>query len=48
MDNPFILYGRPGPGSLAVQIALEEMGLSYERVSESAVKKLEADHAKHA
>jgi glutathione S-transferase len=32
MDTPFILYGRPGTGSLAVQIALEEMGLSYERV----------------
>jgi glutathione S-transferase len=32
VDKPFILYGRPGTGSLAVQIALEEMGLSYERV----------------
>jgi glutathione S-transferase len=26
------LYGRPGSGSLAVQVALEEMGASYERI----------------
>src|ERR1700704_3184106 len=26
------LYGRPGSGSLAVQIALEEIGISYERI----------------
>lgn len=26
------LYGRPGSGSLAVQIALEEIGVSYDRV----------------
>ncbi len=32
MDKPFILYGRPGTGSLVVQIALEELGLGYERV----------------
>lgn len=32
MDKAFVLYGRPGSGSLAVQIALEESGLPYERV----------------
>src|SRR5664279_1685867 len=26
------LYGRPGSGSLAVQIALEEIGANYERI----------------
>ena len=26
------LYGRPGSGSLAVQIALEEIGAPYERI----------------
>ncbi|MGC1520967.1 MAG: glutathione S-transferase family protein [Steroidobacteraceae bacterium] len=26
------LYGRPGSGSLAVQVALEEMGVPYERI----------------
>ncbi len=26
------LYGRPGSGSLAVQVALEEMGVQYERI----------------
>jgi len=28
----FKLYGRPGSGSLAVQIALEEIGAAYERI----------------
>ncbi len=28
----YTLYGRPGSGSVAVQIALEELGASYERV----------------
>jgi glutathione S-transferase len=32
MKKPFTLYGRPGSGSLAVQVALEEMGVPYERV----------------
>jgi glutathione S-transferase len=32
VDKPFILYGKPGTGSLVVQIALEELGLGYERV----------------
>ena len=32
MQKPFKLYGRPGSGSLAVQVALEEMGVPYERV----------------
>jgi glutathione S-transferase len=32
MKKPFILYGRPGSGSLAVQVALEEVGAAYERV----------------
>jgi glutathione S-transferase len=31
-QKPFMLYGRPGSGSLAVQVALEEIGVSYERV----------------
>ncbi len=30
--KPFILYGRPGTGALVVQIALEELGVAYERV----------------
>jgi glutathione S-transferase len=29
---PFTLYGRPGSGSLAVQVALEEIGLPYQQV----------------
>jgi GST-like protein len=32
MKKPFTLYGRPGSGSLAVQVALEEVGAAYERV----------------
>jgi len=32
MKKPFTLYGRPGSGSLAVQVALEEIGAPYERV----------------
>jgi glutathione S-transferase len=32
MDKSYILYGRPGTGSLVVQIALEELSLVYERV----------------
>jgi GST-like protein len=32
MKKPFILYGRPGSGSLAVQVALEEIGVPYERI----------------
>lgn len=32
MDKPFVVYGKPGTGSLAVQIALEELGVAYERV----------------
>src|SRR5579859_4503516 len=32
MKKPFTLYGRPGSGSLAVQVALEEIGAEYERV----------------
>ncbi len=32
MNKPFILYGRPGSGSLAVQVALEEIGAPYERI----------------
>jgi len=32
MKKPFILYGRPGSGSLAVQVALEEAGADYQRV----------------
>ncbi len=30
--STYTLYGRPGSGSVAVQIALEELGASYERV----------------
>jgi glutathione S-transferase len=32
MKKSFTLYGRPGSGSLAVQVALEEASLPYERV----------------
>ncbi|HEX4152189.1 MAG TPA: glutathione S-transferase family protein [Steroidobacteraceae bacterium] len=32
MNESFTLYGRPGTGSLAIQVALEELGLPYERV----------------
>lgn len=32
MKNSFTLYGRPGSGSLAVQVALEELAVPYERV----------------
>jgi len=32
MKKPFVLYGRPGSGSLAVQVALEEIGAPYECV----------------
>jgi glutathione S-transferase len=32
MPNPYTLYGRPGSGSLAVQVALEEIGVPYERI----------------
>jgi len=32
MTAMYKLYGRPGSGSLAVQIALEEIGVSYERI----------------
>ncbi|HMK86958.1 MAG TPA: glutathione S-transferase family protein [Steroidobacteraceae bacterium] len=32
MKKPFTLYGRAGSGSLAVQVALEEIGMPYERV----------------
>jgi glutathione S-transferase len=32
MKKPFTLYGRPGSGSLAVQVALEEIGTPYERI----------------
>jgi GST-like protein len=32
MKKPFTLYGRPGSGSLAVQVALEEIGVPYERI----------------
>jgi glutathione S-transferase len=32
MRKPFVLYGRPGSGSVAVQVALEEIGVPYERV----------------
>ena len=31
MTTKFKLYGRPGSGSLAVQVALEEIGAGYER-----------------
>jgi glutathione S-transferase len=30
--KPYVLYGRPGSGSLAVQVALEESGAPYQRV----------------
>jgi glutathione S-transferase len=32
MKKPFTLYGRSGSGSLAVQVALEELAVPYERV----------------
>jgi glutathione S-transferase len=32
MRKPYTLYGRPGSGSLAVQIALEELAAPYERI----------------
>lgn len=32
MTKPYVLYGRPGSGSVAVQVALEEIGAPYERV----------------
>jgi glutathione S-transferase len=32
IKKPFMLYGRPGSGSLAVQVALEEVGAPYERI----------------
>lgn len=32
MTTKFKLYGRPGSGSLAVQVALEEIGAGYERI----------------
>lgn len=32
MNAPFKLYGRPGSGSLAVQVALEEIAVPYERI----------------
>src|ERR1700683_1604879 len=32
MANSYKLYGRPGSGSLAVQVALEEIGAAYERI----------------
>jgi len=32
MQNSYTLYGRPGSGSLAVQVALEEAGVPYERI----------------
>jgi glutathione S-transferase len=38
------LYGRPGSGSLAVQMALEEMGATYERIW---VGREEADVARY-
>lgn len=30
--KPYILYGRPGWGSVVVQVALEEIGAPYERI----------------
>ena len=30
--NEYILYARPGSGSFVVQVALEEIGLPYERI----------------
>src|SRR5271166_2815234 len=32
MSSPYLLFGRPGSGSLAVQVALEEIGAPYERI----------------
>jgi glutathione S-transferase len=32
MANAYRLYGRPGSGSVAVQVALEECGVPYERI----------------
>jgi len=32
MPNSYKLFGRPGSGSLAVQVALEEAGMPYERI----------------
>ena len=32
MTAPYKLYGRPGSGSVAVQVALEEIGAPYERI----------------
>jgi glutathione S-transferase len=32
MKKPLTLYGRPGSGSLAVQVALEEIGTPYEQI----------------
>jgi glutathione S-transferase len=32
LTTKFKLYGRPGSGSLAVQVALEEIGAGYERI----------------
>jgi GST-like protein len=32
VKKPFTLYGRQGSGSLCVQVALEEIGASYERI----------------
>jgi glutathione S-transferase len=32
MSSSYVLYGRPGSGSYAVQIALEEIGAPYERI----------------
>ena len=32
MSQKYTLYGRPGSGSLAVQVALEEIGAPYQRV----------------
>src|SRR3984957_12621990 len=32
MTAVYKLYGRPGSGSLAVQVALEEIGAKYERI----------------
>lgn len=32
MQTPYKLYGRPGSGAFAVQVALEEIGAPYERI----------------
>jgi glutathione S-transferase len=32
MTKSYTLYGRPGSGSIAVQVALEELALPYERI----------------